>query len=59
MQSLEQQLRQFVVDNFLFGQDNGFATGDSFLVQGLIDSTGMLELLSYLEKTFAIAIDDA
>jgi len=59
MQPLTQQLRQFVVDNFLFGQDNGFAENTSFLDHGMIDSTGMLELLSYLEKTFAITVEDA
>ncbi len=59
MQNIEQQLRQFVVDNFLFGQPNGhLSSGDSFLDKGIIDSTGVLELVVFLEETYRIKIQD-
>ena len=59
MEALEQQLRRFIDDNFLFGQGAGrLGDDDSFLEKGIIDSTGVLELVTYLEKTFAIKIED-
>jgi len=59
MQTLEAQLKQFVVDNFLFGKQNGFQSDDSFLEKGIIDSTGMVELIFHLESTYQIKIEDS
>ena len=59
MSPLDQQIRQFIVDNFLFGESgNGFKDTDSFLENGIIDSTGVLELVSFLEETFSIEVAD-
>lgn len=57
---IEDQLRNFVVQNFLFG-DAGRAPGrdDSFLELGLIDSTGVLELVAFLEQHFQFKVGDA
>jgi acyl carrier protein len=52
-------IRQFVITNFLFGQDDGRVTmTDSFLEAGIIDSTGVLELVTFLEQRFGISIGD-
>ncbi len=52
-------VRAFVVENFLFGDDSQPLPGDlSFIDNDLIDSTGILELVSFLEERFAIAIAD-
>jgi acyl carrier protein len=51
-------LRQFITDNFLFGQTNGLSDQDSFLEKGIIDSTGVLELVSFLEREYGIKIED-
>jgi acyl carrier protein len=59
MQTLEAQLNQFVVDNFLFGKLNGFKSDDSFLEKGIIDSTGMVELIFHLESTYQFKIEDS
>lgn len=60
MQALEQEIRKFVVENFLFGQDDSrLGNGDSFLEHGIIDSTGVLELVSFLETRFDMKIGDA
>ncbi|MFO1300384.1 MAG: acyl carrier protein [Burkholderiaceae bacterium] len=60
MQDVEQTIRQFVVENFLFGQeDRPIAGGDSFLEHGVIDSTGVLELVSFLETRFGLQIADS
>ena len=55
---LQQQLRQFIVDNFLYGRANGLADDTSFLDAGIIDSTGILELISSLEETYAVHMED-
>lgn len=52
------QIRKFMIENFLF-EDNGNLYEDtSFLENGIIDSTGVLELIAFLEKTFGISIED-
>ena len=52
------QVQQFVVDNFLFGDIGQLDTDTSFLDEGIIDSTGILELILFLEETFDIHIED-
>ena len=51
-------VREFVIENFLFGDDGHLQEESSFLETGVIDSTGVLELVSFLEETYDIAIDD-
>lgn len=58
MSELKQSIRKFVVENFLFGQANGLADETSFLEQGIVDSTGVLELVAHLEKSYAIKVKD-
>ena len=53
----DQELRHFIVENFLFGLDNGLKNADSFLEKGIIDSTGILELITYVETQYAIQVD--
>ena len=52
------EVRSFVVANYLLGRDDGFSNDDSFLELGIIDSTGILELISHLENTYAIEVTD-
>jgi acyl carrier protein len=53
------EIRQFVVENFLFGQnDKQIKDDQSFLESGIIDSTGVLELIGFLESNYGIAIAD-
>jgi acyl carrier protein len=55
----EQQIRYFIVENFLFGDsDNGLNDTDSLLEKGIIDSTGVLELVSHLEENYGIQVED-
>ena len=59
MPNVEQDLRRFVIDNFPFGQaGEGLSNDDSFLDQGIIDSTGVLELVTFLEETYDIKVED-
>ena len=59
MQAIEQQIRAFIADNFLYGEDRAVAGADSFLELGIIDSTGVLELVTFLERSFALKVEDA
>jgi acyl transferase domain-containing protein/acyl carrier protein len=56
--SIAQQLRSFIVENYLLGQDHGLKDGDSFLEHGIIDETGVLQLVAFLEETYAITVKD-
>ncbi len=49
---------KFVVDNFLFGDGARLEKDTSFLNEGIIDSTGILELIMFLEEEFDIKIED-
>jgi acyl carrier protein len=55
---MREQVRSYIVDNFLFGDDKGLEDSTSFLESGMIDSTGILEVISYLEEQFAIKVHD-
>jgi acyl carrier protein len=52
------EIRNFIVENFLYGQDDDFGEEVSLLEKGIIDSTGVLELVSFLEDKFAISVED-
>ncbi len=52
-------IRKFVADSFLYRENVGdFSDRDSFLDAGLIDSTGILELICFVEKTFGVQVAD-
>jgi acyl carrier protein len=58
-EGIAKEIRDFVVTNFLFGQEEGRVTEDqSFLESGVIDSTGLLELVAFLEERFGISVAD-
>ena len=58
MDDIKTTIKQFIIDNFLFGDDSGLEDDTSFLEEGIIDSTGMLELITFLEEEFAMQLDD-
>ena len=58
MNTINGQIRSFIIENFLFGNDEGLKDDTSFLEEGIIDSTGILELVSFMEEQFSITVDD-
>ena len=58
MSETRDKIRDFIVENFLFGSDDGLEDNISFLDEGIIDSTGILELVDFLEEEFGIAVED-
>jgi acyl carrier protein len=55
---MHNDIRKFIVGFFLFGREDGLANGDSLLDKGIIDSTGVLELAAFMEKTYLIKIEN-
>ena len=51
-------VRKFIVEYFLFGDDENLNDHTSFIEDGVIDSTGILELVAFLEETFRIYVED-
>lgn len=57
--SEEQSIRKYILENFLFTDDDSeLNNSDSFLDSGIIDSTGILEVISFLEENFGIKVED-
>jgi acyl carrier protein len=56
---LKSEVRQFIIENFYYGQDDGRLDDHvSFLQNGIIDSTGILELVSFLQEKYGVRIHD-
>ena len=59
MPAMEQEIRAFLADVFFLGEDPGALPGDKSLIEsGIVDSTGVLELVGFLEEEYAISIAD-
>ncbi|MBE3126601.1 MAG: acyl carrier protein [Acidobacteria bacterium] len=58
MPEYETEIRQFVAGRFLFGDDKKLGDQDSLLEAGIIDSTGILELINHLEERYGIKVND-
>jgi acyl carrier protein len=53
------EIKEFIVDNFMIGRNpSELADSDSLLDKGIIDSTGVLELVGYIEENYGIKIED-
>jgi acyl carrier protein len=57
--TIERDIREFLTQNFpLADEGDDLAGGDSLIEAGVIDSTGVLELIEYLESNYNIQIAD-
>jgi acyl carrier protein len=53
------EIREYVIESFMLGdEEEELSDSESFLESGLIDSTGILEVIAFLEETYEITIDD-
>jgi len=56
---IRKEIRSYILDNFMIGRENEeLSDSDSLLSKGVIDSTGVVELVGYLEENFQIAVED-
>ena len=56
--SIAEKVRDYIKENFLFGADNKIGDEDSLLDAGVIDSTGAMELVSFIETQFGVEVGD-
>ncbi len=54
---LKTRIREYVTGNF-YVDGAGLADEDSLLERGVIDSTGVMEIIQYVEREFAVHVDD-
>lgn len=57
MLSIEQEVRSFIVENYLLAREDSLNNDDSFLEKGIFDSTGILELVSFVEHKYNIELE--
>lgn len=57
--TVKDQIKQYLAENFMFS-DDGYQLSDSasFLEEGVVDSTGVLELVMFVEETFDVTVED-
>lgn len=58
MSDYKELLRDFIVDNFLFGNGDKLGTDTPLFEKGIIDSTGVLELIAFIEENFNVKVKD-
>jgi len=57
--SVEQQIRDYILENYLFTDDqSALENEDSFLEKGILDSTGILEVIYFIEEEMEIKVED-
>lgn len=60
MPDVKEKIRRYVIDNFMFADEDASLDDDvSFLEMDIIDSTGVIELVGFVEDTFKIEVDDS
>ena len=55
---IREKVREFIIRQRLYGEAGRLNDSDSFLEKGIVDSTGILEVISFLEQAFAVIIPD-
>jgi acyl carrier protein len=57
--SVESKIRSFILDNFIFSdEEDALKNDESFLDNGILDSTGILEVIFFLDEEFSIKVND-
>ena len=57
-QKISEKVAQFIADQFVFDTELSISHDDSLLESGTIDSTGILELVLFIEENFSISVND-
>lgn len=55
----KEKVRQFIVTNFYVAQPASLKDDASLLDAGIVDSTGVLEVINFIESEFGLSVDDA
>ena len=55
---LKSDVREFIVENFLFGEGGNLTDAESLVEGGVIDSLGVAELVAFIESRFGVVVGD-
>jgi acyl carrier protein len=56
---IQKEIRKFIANNFMFTEgDSRLKDETSFLEKGILDSTGILEVVSFIEEKYGIKVED-
>lgn len=56
---IREQIQQYILENFMYSDNSAELSGDLSLIDsGVMDSTGVLELVGFIEETFGVQVDD-
>ena len=58
MNEIKSRITSFIIETFLFGDLGELGDDTSFLDEGIVDSTGVLELVDFIEASFGVSVDD-
>ncbi len=56
---LKEKLRAFIISNFYVSDPASLDDGASLLDAGIVDSTGVLEIITFIETEFGVSVEDA
>lgn len=57
--SIKQDIKTYILENYLFTDDDSqLSSSDSFLEKGILDSTGILEVIYFIEDEYGIKVED-
>jgi acyl carrier protein len=59
MDNVELKIRNFIAEKILFKKTYPYPDETSFLEEGIVDSTSVLELVMFVEENFGFSVDDA
>jgi len=59
MQDVKSVVRRFILDNFAMGGDVAIADNASFIEGHILDSTGFIELITFIEETYGVTVGES
>jgi acyl carrier protein len=58
-EEIQEQVKDFLINNFIFDPSAQIGAEDSLMENGVVDSTGILEVIMWVEQTFGIHVEDS
>jgi acyl carrier protein len=58
MEDVQQRVKRFVMENFFVSDPSEIGDDTSLIATGMVDSTGMLEVITFLESEFGVRVRD-
>lgn len=58
MDQQKELVKNFIIESFLFGEEEKLNDDTDFFRSGIIDSTGIIELVGFIESSFPVKVED-